>query len=483
MLPSYFILLKDFPYTPNGKIDKNSLPLPEVSENIDTSYVAPRNNIESTLIKILEDIFKVSNISVSDSFFRLGGDSLTTIVLCTKIKQTLNIDISFRDVMEHPIIEDLANVIASTNSSTALIPLIKKCETRDFYPTSSAQKRTYLASSMEENSNLYNIYGGIFLNSMPDLDRLQVAFETIVSRHDSLRTHFEMSDGQIVQKIEDSMNVKIEVQDVNTNDSDELFNIYDSNFNLGQGPLLNVVLFTLPNGKVLLMLDIHHIIFDGASLNNFMQELSNIYNGKDLLKLDISYKDFAVWEDENIKNNGFDTSKEFWLEKFQSDIPVLNLPTVFSRPANKSYEGDTFVTSLPKEVIDKVIEFANKYEVTPYMVMLSCYYILLHKYTSQEDIVVGTPVSGRLYKELEHLLGMFVNSVALRNTVSSNTTYEDFLNTVKSTCIDAFAHQDYPFDLLVKDLKLQKDTSRHPLFDTMFTYQNSGFKLSKFGRN
>ncbi len=483
MLPSYFILLKDFPYTPNGKIDKNSLPLPEVSEDIDTSYVAPRNSIESKLIKILENIFKISNISVLDSFFRLGGDSLTTIVLCTKIKQELNIDISFRDVMENPIIEDLATVISNTPSNNSLIPSIKKCEIREFYPTSSAQKRTYLASSMEENSNLYNIYGGILLNSMPDLNRLQAAFETLVSRHDSLRTHFEMSNGQIVQKIEDNVNVKIDVQDVNTNDSDELFNIYDSNFNLGHGPLLNVVLFTLPNGKVLLMLDIHHIIFDGASLNNFMQELSNSYNGEDLPNLDISYKDFAVWEDENIKNNVFENSKEFWLKKFEGDIPVLNLPTVFSRPANKSYEGNTFVTSLSKELMDKIIKFANKYEVTPYMVMLGCYYILLHKYTSQEDIVVGTPVSGRLYKELEHLLGMFVNSIPLRNTVSSNTTFEDFLNTIKTTCIDAFAHQDYPFDLLVKDLKLQKDASRHPLFDTMFTYQNSGFKLSKFGRN
>ncbi len=206
-----------------------------------------------------------------------------------------------------------------------------------------------------------------------------------------------------MQKISDNFNINIDIQDVNTNEPQELFYIYKSIFNLSKKPLLNISLFKLPNGKSLLMLDVHHIIFDGASLNNFIQELSDIYNKKALPDIDISYKDFAIWENQNLENDIFKDSKEFWIEQLQGDLPVLNLSTN-SRPAKKSYDGNTYITSIGEALKNKIYDFSKSHNITPYMLMLSCYYILLHKYSEQEDIIIGTPSSGRIYKELEPLI-------------------------------------------------------------------------------
>lgn len=483
MVPSYFTQLDDFPYTPNGKIDKKALPLPNALENtINSSYVAPRTPTEFTLVEILKNILNVSRISVLDNFYNLGGDSLATISLCTNIRRKLNVELSFRDVMQNPIIEDLSNIIENAPRINSTLCSIAKCEKQDFYPTSSAQQRTYLASRMDNNSTLYNICGGILLDAMPDISRLQNALNIIIERHEALRTYFEIIDGQIMQKIKDNLVIQIDVQDVNTNNPYELFYIYETCFELSKAPLFNITLFRLPNGKILLMLDVHHIIFDGTSLNNLIQELSNIYNGGELPKLDISYKDFAVWENKQLHENGFNNSKKFWMEQFSSSVPTLNLPEVFPRPMVKNYSGTTYTTSISKELTEKINKFANKYNVTPYMVMLSSYYILLNKYSSNEDIVVGTPTSGRLYKELEPLLGMFVNSIPLRCNISPNMKFEELLQIVKTTCINAFAHQDYPFDALINDLKLPKDPSRSLLFDTMFIFQNNGIKTLDFGK-
>lgn len=229
------------------------------------------------------------------------------------------------------------------------------------------------------------------------------------------------------------------------------------------------------------MLDVHHIIFDGTSLINLIQELSNIYNGLALPELSISYKDYAIWENEALESNGFKDSKDFWIEKFKDNIHVLNLPTTYERPKVKSYDGKTYIVSLSKEFVEKLDNISEKYNVTPYMVMLTCYYILLNKYTDNEDIIVGTPVSGRLYTELEPLIGMFVNSIPLRNNITSNMKFKELLQNVKHVCIEAFSHQDYPFDVLVNDLKIKKDASRSILFDTMFTYQSTNINPLDFG--
>lgn len=476
MIPSYLCQLDKLPINANGKIDKNALPI-NIELKTNDEIVLPTNKLESDILDIYKQVLHIEEIGIRHNFFEIGGDSLTAMkvhVECTH----KNINIAYSDIFKFPTVEKLAsNVRASKTEST----IIEKCNIRSFYPTSSAQKRMYLASIMDENSTLYNVSGGVLLDFVPNIEKLQNALENVISRHDILRTYFEIVNGKIVQKIHDSLDIKIDIQDVNTNNPEELFFIYESTFNLSKTPLFNVVLFRLPNEKALLMLDIHHSIFDGTSLNNFIQELSDYYNDKPLPELDISYKDFAVWENNKLASNGFKDSKKFWQEQFSGNIPTLNLPTVFPRPKIKSYNGTVYTTSLSKDFTKKINDFANNHLVTPYMVMLSAYYILLNKYTECEDIIVGTPSFGRLYKELEPLLGMFVNTLPLRNSIYSNIEFEELLQNIKNNCINAFAHQDYPFDELVKSLKLPKDASRSPLFDTMFVYQNDGFAKANFG--
>lgn len=479
MIPYKLILLDNLPLTPNGKIDKKALPSPVDDES--KKFSLPQNDIQKELLTIWANLFGLDKIDINDNFFELGGDSLLSMKLVSRIYDKFNIRVSIKDIFTNPTISLLSNTISklsnSMDSDKITIPIEPQ---KDFYPVSSAQKRMYLASSMEENSYLYNITGGILLDTMPDIHKLQVALNKIVSRHEPLRTYFEVYNGKIVQKIADNFQVSIDIEDVNTNDVDSLLYIYECSFNLKTPHLFNVVLFKLPNGKVLLMLDVHHIIFDGISLNNFIHELSSLYNGNEVEKLNISYKDFSSWENRELLNDSFKSSKEFWLKEFSDDIPVLDLPTSYPRPEKRSYAGTSFITSIDMDLNAKLNVFANKYNITPYMFMLSCYYILLYKYTNQEDIVVGTPVSGRLHKDTEPLLGMFVNSIPLRNTILPGQTFSDFINQIKTSCINAFAHQDYPFDLLVNDLKIPKDASRSPIFDTMFTYQSNGIEHLDF---
>ena len=477
MIPTYFYQLDKLPINANGKIDRKALPT-NFNLKVNIEIIEPTNETESILLEIYKKILDINEIGIKHNFFEVGGDSLTAMkVQLECVKHNLNV--TYSDIFKFPTIELLAKNINSTFSN---FNTIEKCSARKFYPTSSAQKRMYLSSSIEQNSTLYNVTGGILLDTMPDISKLENALKVIVDRHSSLRTYFEVIDGNIVQKVLDNIEISIEKETVNTNNVDDLLHEYQSVFTLNKAPLFKVYLLTLPNKKVLLVLDVHHIIFDGASLNNFIQEVSTLYNGKELPKLPISYTDFAVWEEEQLLENGFKESKEFWLKQFENDIPILNMPTTYARPANKSYDGTTFVTSISKDTTLKIEQFANKYNVTPYMVMLSAYYILLYKYTNQEDIVIGSPISGRFHQELEPLLGMFVNSIPIKSSILATNNIEEFLQQIKETCVNAFAHQDFPFDVLVNELNIPKDNSRNPLFDTMFIYQNKGFSNLNFDK-
>ena len=475
MIPTYIEQIENLSYTPNGKIDRNALPLPNISSSLNShKHIEPQTYTEKELSKMLLDILNIANISVSDNLFNLGIDSLSAIILCTKIRQKFNVDITFKDIVSNSTVRLLSQKIENAKPVENL-PTIPKYKTMEYYPISSAQRRIYLASNMdsERNSTLYNISGGILFKNSINIQQLQNIFDTIIERHEILRTYFEVIDGNIVQKILPNLKTKIDIIKSNSNNLDDLMKKHLYTFDLNKAPLFKLTLFQLPNNKEFLMLDVHHIIFDGTSLKNLLKEFSALYNNETLPDLYISYKDFSIWEKEQLSNNSFKESKEYWIKQFKDyEIPVLDMPTTYARPAEKSYEGSTFITNISKEITKKINNLSNRYNCTPYMFMLCAYYILLYKYTNQKDIIVGSPVSGRLYNELHPLFGVFVNSLPLKNTITPNVTFEKLLQSTQSTCIEAFAHQDYPFDNLVNDLNISRDASRSPLFDTMFAYQN-----------
>ena len=477
MVPKFLMQIESFPLTPNGKIDAKKLPLPNF-EHLDT-YIAPETDMEKNISIIIGTLLGIDKISIIDNLFELGMDSLMCIKLSVKILEDQNVSLTVADIFEHPTIKDLSGYI-TTLSEVGSKSTIKKLEKRDYYPTSSAQKRIYYASSIDNDSVLYNIAGGIVIDKNLDINLLQQCFQTLIDRHEVLRTHFAIIENEIVQVIEDKIDFTLTKETATSDDLNNIYANFVKPFDLTKAPLFRAKAVELEDNKMLLLLDMHHIISDGTSLSILLQELCDLYNGKSLPEKQVDYKDFSLWEKEQFETEEFKKSKDFWVTQFKDEIPLLNMPTTFARPSVQSFEGSNYHTKLPKEVFEKVNEVSKNLGITPYMLMLSVYYILLSKYTSQDDIVVGTPIVGRELPELSNMLGMFVNTLVLRNKVDHVSSFSTFANSIKEYCLSAFQNQAYPFDELVKELNIKRDTSRNPLVDVMFIYQNNGYPTINF---
>jgi len=479
MIPQYFIKLSKWPYNSNGKIDKKALPLPETT--IAKEYIAPRNDLDLKLVNIIKELFGFKEISLADSFFELGGDSLTAINLCAIISQKLNVQLYVKDVLEHPDISDLADIISSRQKASTDV-VIKPAQKMDSYPLSSAQKRIYLSSTMSgEKSVLYNVPGGIILDKMPDLEKLEKCFNTLIERHEAFRTYFEVVENDIMQKIKNTIDFKLDISAkiISPKELNQAFKEFVRPFDLSTAPLFRTQLVKLDNKKAALFLDMHHIISDGTSLSILVDELCKLYNGESLPELKITYKDYAVWENEKLKSDAFKTAENFWVNQFKDELPVLNLPTNYPRPEMQLFKGNKIHTNINYDTTIKINELSQKLGITPYMLLLSAYYILLKKYSSQDDIIIGSPIVGRNHSETHNTIGMFVNTLPLRTTVASNLTIRDFIENVKNICLDSYQHQTYPFDELISKLNIPRDASRNPLFSTMFVYQNNGLNEIK----
>ena len=473
MIPQYFIELQSLPYNYNGKIDKKALPNPEVSTNKDV--IPPRNIIDEKLTKIFKEILNVNVISIEDSFFELGGDSLEAINLCSKIYSEFGVEVFVKNIYECSIVRELSDFISL--SDVKKNAKISKTEERDFYPLSSAQQRIYYATSMAGDSSLlYNISGGLILDKLPDLVKLQKSFDDVISMQPSLRTCFVLHGNDVVQKINKKINFKLDVNEevIDENRLDFIFDDFVKPFDLSHAPLFRAKIYKLSSGKVLLAIDTHHIISDGASLSALIKDICKSYNGQSLTKLQLDYKDYTVWENNNLNSGKFNEAEAYWLNQFKYDVPLLNLPTK-PRETTSSYDGNVINMRLNKFQVQKIVDLSKKLEVTPYMLMLTAYYILLYKYTSQNDIVVGTPIVNRNTSELYDIIGMFVNSLPMRINIDGELRFKELLTNIKELSLENYKYQYYPFDQLVKKLKITRAVNRNPLFDTMFIYQNNGY--------
>ena len=484
-LPSYMIPYKllhidNIPMTLNGKLDFNKLPkINEISTK--RIIVPPTNEIERKLLKIFCDILDVDTLSINDNFFEFGGDSLSAIKLSATIFDEFNINISVPEIFNNNSIKEISRLITplDKNIGSQISPVGK----REYYPTSSAQKRIYYSSTMSDKSSLlYNTSGALILDKLPDISKLEFAFNKLIQNQSSLRTYFELKDNQVIQKIKDNIDFKLDIDNsiITNKQIKSIFNNFIKPFDLSMAPLFRAKIVKLENNKALLMIDMHHIISDGTSLSILINDVCKTYNNNNNIpELKIDYKDYSVWENNKLNNGDFKEAEDYWTNQFKDEVPVLNLPTK-PRPAVQSFEGNKIYAEIDKLNTEKVNNLAKNLGVTPYMLLLSAYYILLYKYTSQEDIVVGTPIVNRSSNELYDIVGMFVNSLPLRVNIDSNLTFSNFINNVKDICLESYKYQSYPFDELVSKLNLTRDTSRNPLFDTMFIYQNNGYTPVSF---
>ncbi len=480
MIPQYFVKMNNLPYTSNGKVDRKKLPEPQIQDS-KKEIIKPRNETDSKLIQILKDLLNINSISIDDSFLELGGDSLYAINLSIRIKDKFNVQIFSKDILENPIVQNLSDMI-SNESNILENKVIEKIPEAEFYKISSAQKRIYFASQVAGNSStLYNVPGGIIINGEIDSTKLEKCFNALISRHESLRTFFELNNENVVQKIEKNIDFKLEIENIsNFENLQSIFKEFIKPFDLSKAPLFRAKLLKLKNEKSVILVDMHHIISDGASLSILTDELSNLYNDKHLTDLKVTYKDFAEFESEQFETKFFKEAENYWINQFSGEIPVLNLPTTYTRPAVQSFEGRKVYSSIDLETKQKVDALAKNLDITPFMIFLSAYYILLSKYTAQDDIIVGSPIVGRDMLETQNLIGMFVNTLALRNKIDASLSFKEFVLSIKENILNAYKYQTYPFDELVNNLNIKRDTSRNPLFDTMFIYQSNRYDTIDF---
>ncbi|MGE5341686.1 MAG: amino acid adenylation domain-containing protein [Candidatus Omnitrophota bacterium] len=467
MMPAFMMRLEKIPLNTNGKVDIQSLPEPEAKG--EKQYIPPETETEKQLVDIWSAVLAIEKgkIGIEDNFFERGGHSLKGTTMISRIYKELHAKLTLGDIFEKPTIRKLAAHIRETERNAYLS--IGKAEQKEYYPLSSAQKRLYLIDHRTYGSTSYNVSQVYELSQAPDVERLKQAFIKLVERHESFRTSFHVlsEEGTLAQKIHNLTDVEF---DCNVLDPYEFFRPFD----LSRAPLIRVGLTQNENGSSILLVDMHHIIADGVSLELFKNEITALYACGDLPPLEFQYKDYSEWLEKN-KNEGnviLAKQEAYWLNQFQGDLPVLNLPLDYVRPAVQRFEGAIFTFELDENETEMLNELATEEHATLFIVLFAVFNIMLARLSGQDDIIVGTPVAGRRHPDLEHIIGMFVNTLAIRSFPSDDKRFNAFLKELKQDIINGFENQEYPFEELVEHVAVKHDNGRNPVFDVMFALQN-----------
>ncbi|HLP44614.1 MAG TPA: condensation domain-containing protein, partial [Candidatus Kapabacteria bacterium] len=473
MIPTYFVSLDRFPLTSSGKIDRRALPGPVIET--DQNYTAPGNEIEKKLVKTWSEVLHrdEDKISVLANFFELGGHSLKAAALSAKIHKEFDVNIPLVQFFKMMTIRELAQYIQQSEKDPYLE--IERTEKKWYYPLSSAQKRLYFLQLLEETGTGYHINQALQLAGKIDVEKLANTFKTIIQRHESFRTSFIMVDEVPVQRIHDEVPFAIEYlnQATDTFPQHGQTRTFIRAFDLAKAPLIRVGLIKTAAEQALLMVDMHHIISDGVSLTLLVKEFLAIYEGRELAPLRLQYKDYASWQIH--RQEKLNKQETYWLNELGGEIPVLDIPLDFERPKIQGFTGSTVSFELDIDDTRALNSLALKQGTTLYMVLLAIYNIFLAKITNCEDIIVGTPTAGRLHSGVEQLIGVFINTLALKNVPYGEKCFHSFLAEVKENSLRAFENQEYPYEELVEKLNSERNTGRNPLFDTMFALQNLDF--------
>ncbi|UOY89132.1 non-ribosomal peptide synthetase [Bacillus glycinifermentans] len=477
MMPNSFTALTKMPLSANGKLDRSALPEPLHANSGKGKYKAPSSLLETELASIWREVLKRERISVGDDFFRLGGQSLKAAALVSKIQQRLNVRLPISDVFSHPTIESMAAGIERAKKQAC--PEIKAAAGKAMYPLSFAQKRLYALHQLAKDSTSYNMPAALELRGNLNRNRLKKAFTTLINRHEALRTSFVLHNGEAMQHIGSHAEgnwTELEIE--SESKLNETMQSFVKPFDLQEAPLIRASLASLDSDRHYLLLDMHHIIADGVSISTLMQEFADIYSGKDLQPLTLQYKDFAVWQHEQFSRGELSRQKDYWLKALEGELPVLDLPLDKQRPLLPDFSGDTFAAQIDRDTVAKLRHVMEETGTTLYMILLAGFSIFLSKLSAQEDIIVGSPAAGRGRAELEGVIGMFVNTLAMRSKPEGDKTFREYLDEVRAITLAAVDHQDFPFEEIARHLDSRREVNRNPIFDAMLVLQNSDdFKM------
>ncbi len=499
LVPAIFVTLSELPLTLNGKVNRKALPRPEELISATVEYVAPQTKLQQALAEIWADTLGLDRVGIHHSFFELGGHSLSATTTIARIYKSLGIDFSLKEFFENPTIRQLAACAEQKDErSYASIPVIP---VQERYPVSLPQRQLWLASQASQDSEAYNMTGAYLIEGPFRVETFQVAFREVLQRHEILRTNFQEIDGQLWQIVHESVSSEVEWIDL-SQEADPVKKAHQyvlaeeqRVLDLSKDVLLRMSLLQLDassqeNPRYVLLFNLHHIVGDDWSVDVLWQELLDVYSGHSLPPLSIQFKDVAHWQNLWLASAEAQMAQEYWSQRC-ANLPRLDLPLDFPRPAVKSNRGKQIEFMYGAEAIHALRGLALKQEVSLFMLCTTLIVSLLHRVTAQNDLCLGFPISGREHPDLVNQIGFFVNLLPLRVQLDRKETFQSLLRRVNQLCLEMFTHQRYPFERLVEEHDPVRDPSRSPLYDVGFTWFNrktqegeasTDFRISNFNQ-
>ncbi|HEX2202014.1 MAG TPA: non-ribosomal peptide synthase/polyketide synthase [Longimicrobium sp.] len=483
MVPAAFVVIDEVPLTPNGKVDRRALPAPEWTR--EDTYLAPRTETESTLAAIFAEVLGVERAGIDDDFFHMGGHSLLATQVVSRIRQAFGVELPLRAVFEATTVRGLAGKIEGERPADAMT--VAEAERKSGrIPLSFAQERMWFLDQLDPGSAVYNLPSPMRLKGALDVDALERALSDIVRRHEVLRTSFGLRDGAPVQVIAPPFRVRLEAVDLSHLSEEEreaeaariTAADLDAPFDLAAGPLFRAGLVRLAEDEHVLLVNFHHAITDGWSMGVFFRELLALYGAFSLQRPSplpepaLQYADFAVWQRKWLDAARVAEQVAYWKETLAGAPAVLELPTDHPRPAVQTHAGASEWALFPRELVDGLHALSRREGATLAMTLLAAFQLLLGRLAGQDDVVVGTPIAGRTRAETEEMIGLFLNTLALRTRLDGDPTFSELVGRARETMLGAYAHQDVPFERLLEEVRPERSLAWSPVFQVMFNLLN-----------
>lgn len=470
MVPSYFVVLAAIPLTPNGKPDLKRLPaLADTVENEERAEgEAPLGETEKKLAALWQSLLGLRHIRRNDDFFKLGGHSMKAAKMAAQIHENFGVNVPLEMMFRYATLSEMADRIDRMGEEGTRIASIEPAPNRLGYRLSPAQTRVFTIESSRPPSTLYVLPFAFWLSPVPSFARLETAFIKLIERHEPLRTSFGWDGNEPVQIVHPFVPFSLNRIEGEPEQLDDLTERFAEPFDLALPPLIRVSAAEFRDGRMMLLLQLHHIIADGISLSILMDDLMSLLAGRELPPLTLQYKDYCEW----LNNRAVSANREaHWSDRFRDYSSTPDLPLDYPRTAVRRYEGDTLALHWDEATAASVRELAVRCGSTLHLTMLAAYYVLLSKLSGTEESIIGSLHAGRDHPAASNMVGMFVHTLAHRIKVNPQLTFEAFSQEVKHRISEDYEHADYPFERLVRSLRLQP-SSRNPLFDTMFVLQN-----------
>ena len=462
-IPSKIIEKDKFPVLPNGKLDLNKI---LISLN-ETEFIKPQNKTEHRIFKIWEEVLGDKRISTNDTFHSLGGNSLSIMKLIGKFYKEFNVRISLNDFFNNPTIITQAKLINKSTKDNLL--MITKCENRASYKLSSAQERIYYHYQIDTSSTSYNLPMVWKMSGKIDRDKIEKTINLLIQRHESLRTEFHIKNEGIRQEIKENASINLKSIPADDDNVDNLIQGFIQPFDLSKAPLFRCGIIENKENEIILVADSHHIVCDGMSQINLIQDFVAIYKGENPVQLPIQYRDYSDWENEFKTTEEYISNREFWLNSFEKEIQELEIPN--RNLDNVTDEGDRIKFQIDKKTIE-TIHGQFEEDVAVFSVFYVIYNIYLAQISDQEDIIIGINSTGRLQDELQNLVGMFAKTLPIRHPLNMNAEFKDYVIDMHDFLIKAYSNQVYDYVDILKELHSRDNKKIESLFKTMLAFQN-----------